>query len=459
MRLTALAVLCLTTLSCSEQPPANTDAATVDLPVDAMQPQDELTTLREKLRSWETNLSQLNTVISRLQGDRIDLVNQIDELADDADASIGSDPKIGVLTGELSEIDGQLAKLRTKRDDYELAIFRSASSIRTIERRRATEEAGISKDDLDDLARTMLELDDSLSDPDRTIADVSNVLSESLAKELAELRKAREAKKATLPLTGRAKRESSIRPLTELNTDGDERGPWLSPDGLRIYWWLRPTLETTQSEIWSAERPDFDTKFTNKRRLAIGEGFSLTGDELEMILLPGRDKDLAFHVARRRSIDDPFEPPSLIREFDEYRFDSPNISTDGNFLVMDRRSGNNASGFYFSRRDNRDSTWQAPKPLNLDAGSMAGERFRSPSLSSDSCKLFGCIIGDRLGGGDVRTVMWSRETPIEPFGRPEVISNDLYIGDRVSHRHCAVSGEVFFVQFPKPGDLWVAVLP
>lgn len=246
---------------------------------------------------------------------------------------------------------------------------------------------------------------------------------------------------------------AETRSLSELNTLGDERGPWLSPDGLRIYWWVRPTLETTQSEIWTAERNDANSPFTNKKRLAIGEGFALTGDELEMILLPGRDKDLALHVAKRERVDHPFGPPELIKEFEEYRFDNPSLSEDGLTLVVESRSTNGKP--YIVKRPDRNSRWSQPVELDVPAWQGDEFRWRSPYLSSDGTTLWGTIIEDRYSGEGAMLIRATRPNPSSAFTSIEQVKLPEAGTDLAYPRTCAATGELFFVKFPKPGDLWV----
>jgi len=247
---------------------------------------------------------------------------------------------------------------------------------------------------------------------------------------------------------------AETRSLSELNTPGDERGPWLSADGLRIYWWVRPTLETTQSEIWTAERNDANSLFTNKKRLAIGEGFALSGDELEMILLPGRDKDLALHVAKRERVDHPFGPPELLKEFEEYRFDNPFLSENGLTLIIESRSTNGKP--YIATRPDRNSQWSKPQELDVPP-TLQGEpfRWRSPYLSEDGTTLWGTIIEDRINGEGAMLIRATRPNPSGGFTSIEQVAPPDVGTDLAYPRFCTATGELFFVKFPKPGDLWV----
>ena len=83
----------------------------------------------------------------------------------------------------------QLALYQKKQDDYDLAVFKSESQLRTIERRMLAKEAGVSDTELADLTRNMLSLEESLSTEDKTAVPLA--LDDMLAKELASVRDAK----------------------------------------------------------------------------------------------------------------------------------------------------------------------------------------------------------------------------------------------------------------------------
>ncbi|QDU94054.1 serine/threonine protein kinase [Lignipirellula cremea] len=246
---------------------------------------------------------------------------------------------------------------------------------------------------------------------------------------------------------------AETRSLSELNTPGDERGPWLSSDGLRIYWWVRSALETTQSEICTAERPDANSPFTNNKRLAIGESFALAGDELEMILLPGRDRDLRLHVAKRERVCHPFGPPELIKEFEEYEFENPWISEDGLTLVVESRSEYGKP--VITKRADRNSKWSRPQEIEVPTWQGDAFRWRSPHLSSDGTTLWGTINEDRINGEGAMLIRATRSNPSSAFTSIEQVKLPEAGTDLAYLRLCTATGELFFVRFPKPGDLWV----
>jgi hypothetical protein len=456
----AMACVGIIPLGCFQQPPR--EAAPAEAKVTSKEPSKSdlrILDLRVKIANWEQMLPKLTALAEQFERDRTNLLGRIDALSSSENAQLDNQPQLVVLSNELREIDQQQKVVLRKRRDYETAILTCESAVRSIERRSAAEGAGLAESELTELSRTMIELEESLSNPSRTVSDVSNALDDGLSKQLAEYRKRKSEGGFGSPPQSFTPRKVTTRPLDELNTDGDERGPWLSPDGLRIYWWRRPTLETTESEIWTAVRTSFDAPFAGKRRVSAGEGFALTGDQLEMILLPGRDKDLALHIAKRSSTDSPFEPPELLKEFDNLRLDSPCLSTDGLFLVLEVRSGSNAADFLYSSRPDRQSRWEAPRPLPLSPGPYRGKRLRSPFLSADSRSLWGSVIENRLSASGASILIWKRNSPLDSFAEPTRVVADAFEGDVAYPHPCPISGEMFFVRFPKPGDLYVTAIP
>ena len=71
-------------------------------------------------------------------------------------------PVTRVYAEEILELDGQTSLLTKKIQAYHIAIIKAESTFRRIERRKMMKDAGVSESELDDLAKTVYELDDSL---------------------------------------------------------------------------------------------------------------------------------------------------------------------------------------------------------------------------------------------------------------------------------------------------------
>ncbi|HCS50286.1 hypothetical protein [Rubinisphaera sp.] len=244
-----------------------------------------------------------------------------------------------------------------------------------------------------------------------------------------------------------------MRPLTELNTvEGDERGPWLSSDGLTLYWWVRPTMEA-ESEIWTATRPKRGSAFTNNRRLMQGESPTITGDQLEMIYLPSRSKSESLHVSTRQSPEDQFSEPIPIPAFVDFAFDNPCISQDGLTIVMESRSKYGQP--YISTRNSRNDPWSIPQELVVPRWENLPGRWRAPVLSEDGLELT-ASYSTESGDTHVRTTRNDQDSDFTEIEQTEVSQ----LGENFAYPRISEStGELFLVKFPKPGDLWVSEWP
>jgi len=244
-----------------------------------------------------------------------------------------------------------------------------------------------------------------------------------------------------------------MRPLTELNTvEGDERGPWLSSDGLTLYWWVRPTMEA-ESEIWTATRSNRGSAFTNNRRLMQGESPTITGDQLEMIYLPSRRKSESLHVSTRQSQDDQFSAPLPIPAFRDFAFDNPCISQDGLTIVMESRSKYGQP--YISTRNSRNDPWSIPQELVVPRWENLPGRWRVPVLSEDGLTL-SATYSTESGDTYIRTIRNDRDSDFTDIEQTEVSQ----LGENFAYPRINEStGELFLVKFPKPGDLWVSEWP
>ncbi|TWT59486.1 J domain-containing protein [Rubinisphaera italica] len=244
-----------------------------------------------------------------------------------------------------------------------------------------------------------------------------------------------------------------MRPLTELNTvEGDERGPWLSADGLTLYWWVRPTMEA-ESEIWSASRPNHNSAFANKRRLMQGESPTITGDQLEMIYLPSRSKSEALHISTRESIQESFSDPVPIPAFQDFAFDNPCVSQDGLTIVMESRSKNGKP--YLATRRSRADAWSIPQEMIVPEWNNQPGRWRAPMLSEDGLILTATYSTD-TGDLHVRTTRVNRDLNFNKMEQSEISQ----LGESFAYpRINETIGELYLVKFPKPGDLWVSKWP
>ena len=142
--------------------------------------------MKERVQRWKASKQKLSGLITSLQKDREELLGRLDEIGVKSVGDAATNPRAKVLLEEFRDVLRQLALYQKKQDDYDLAVFKSESQLRTIERRMLAKEAGVSDAELADLTKNMLSLEESLSSEDKTAVPLA--LDDMLAKELASVR-------------------------------------------------------------------------------------------------------------------------------------------------------------------------------------------------------------------------------------------------------------------------------
>ncbi|MCG6155493.1 hypothetical protein [Rubinisphaera margarita] len=240
----------------------------------------------------------------------------------------------------------------------------------------------------------------------------------------------------------------TARRLRELNTLGDERGPWVSSDGLTIYWWVRPD-PNAESEIWTASRLDAQAVFSRKRLLRIGEAPTFTGDQLEMVFLPGRDEDLKMHVAARSSREDEFGPATEIPPLRELNCTNPSLSSDGLMLLVEQRESGSP---LLLTRPTREQPWREPVPL--PTGPFDETRLKSLSLGENGLRLYATLAADSETESSTQIARSTRSTIGDPFAQLEVARVAGVGFDLADPYSSGETDDVYFVSGRASGDLW-----
>jgi hypothetical protein len=94
-----------------------------------------------------------------------------------------------LLLAELRDVLRQQSLVRGKHDQYDLAILKAEAQLRSIERRVAAEGVGINDAELSQLARLVIDLDESVAA--EAEVDVPVELDKVLAEQLAGQRSVR----------------------------------------------------------------------------------------------------------------------------------------------------------------------------------------------------------------------------------------------------------------------------
>jgi serine/threonine protein kinase len=232
-----------------------------------------------------------------------------------------------------------------------------------------------------------------------------------------------------------------VKPLAELNTTGYETAPWISTDGLRLYYEGRTGVAGGLGCLM-ARRPAVGQPFAAGSLVAVARHPVLTADELQLVgIAAGNNGQLV--SCRRASQDQPFPAPSPIAELaSQTGPKSPWLSADGLLLVFQRRSGANIE-LVTCRRPDREAPWLAPEPIaGLSQVERGGTPPTWPCLSEDGLVLWYGHGGDRL------TQVWraTRARPQTAFGdfQPFLVDGSPLVGR--SPRYCSATGELFFAR-------------
>jgi len=240
--------------------------------------------------------------------------------------------------------------------------------------------------------------------------------------------------------------------LTELNTQHADAYPWISPDGLTLYW-TREGTELDVPSIWTATRRDSGSKFENGRKVTEGRHASLTGDQLEIVLLAGQYPQ-KLHYARRQSLDQPFPPPRPMAEFDsEPSPKSPFISPDGRAMLFQRQGARRGTTeFALSIRRSPTGRWTTPHaiPMQVDR-----HRFPNP-LTWPSTASNGLDVWFCHGGLKTPQIMTgSRSRNGGPYGNFRIVRIGAEPSIGRCPRYAEATRELFFCATSSPeSDDW-----
>lgn len=190
--------------------------------------------------------------------------------------------------------------------------------------------------------------------------------------------------------------------------------PWLSADGLRLYFTAeRPGL--AENTIYFAARTSIDSPFTTSRRLSSNfkldfRGATLTSDEKTIYLRHNDDT----YVSTRNSRDEEFPEPVIVEELDKGI--GPAISPDGREIVI-RSSGFEQNRIY---RKNQEGKFVLADSLPLPA------KYRSApgQYSKDGLSFYASL--ERMSGKETKTdtsilVRYRRSSLDQPFKNYEIL--------------------------------------
>jgi len=215
--------------------------------------------------------------------------------------------------------------------------------------------------------------------------------------------------------------------------------PWLSEDGLTVYW------EEDQA-IWTARRETSDSYFANMKQLFPGRHPTVSGDGLEMIFLAKSGDTFSLHGAARTSLDGSFTRGKEIAELrNQVNSKNPCLASDGLALFFNS-SDEVGSRIVVATRSTRTSPWSPPNRLLIEAPGKG--RLAWPYFTADGLTMFCSHEGtDVFEVGKPNLMVWSRKTIAEPFSKHRYIEiQGLPVLTGQSPRYVEATGELFFYQ-------------
>jgi hypothetical protein len=230
--------------------------------------------------------------------------------------------------------------------------------------------------------------------------------------------------------------------LSELDTQGEESNPWLSPDGLTIYFTVKDPSQQTRW-VWTAKRKDAESLFENPKRLLPAMDFTLSDDELEMILFMNK----GLYQTTRDTVDDNFKRPSRIASavLAGGFLAGPYLSADGLTLYCDSMRKGFGPQIQVMARKNKNSNWSKPELLQLTPiGKM-----KYPYISRDGKYLF-CTGKDISQGSNI--IIHSGRDAEGGFHSASVLNIEGITVRGIFPRYVEATKELFFAGEPENGD-------
>jgi Tol biopolymer transport system component len=259
-----------------------------------------------------------------------------------------------------------------------------------------------------------------------------------------------------------------VQPLS-INAVQNDGYPWLSSDGLELFFASYRPGGLGGSDLWVATRPDSASPFGAPVNVATVSSTtndrepSLTADGLTLYFTsenrPGGPGSVDIWVATRPTRGSPFGAPTVVAELDTAGADrTPAISASGLTICFssDRPGGAGGYDLWCATRSTTAAPFGTPTPL-VELQSSASDW--APWLGVDERTiLFG---SDRPGGAGL-TDLWiaTRTDPSVPFDAPAPITELNSDADELSPALSA-DGLTIYFRSGRPGgaggdDLWMA---
>ena len=211
-------------------------------------------------------------------------------------------------------------------------------------------------------------------------------------------------------------------PLKEIDSPGTELNPWVSADGLEIFWCViarEDGFDVSKAKIYSAHRKHANAGFDGTKLLFPGHSPVVSADGLEMIFCNADSE--SFSRSTRKTKTDEFGPPVPIPSLSFPGLaPAPRWLTDDGltlYLELKDKGENGMHHAWTSTRSDTNASWNEPElvPIKFQ-GMPTHARFVFESGSADNLHLY--CLGDFTppgGSRDMRLGVLSRQQPHGPF--------------------------------------------
>ncbi|MFC1604423.1 hypothetical protein ACFL5F_05280 [Planctomycetota bacterium] len=207
-----------------------------------------------------------------------------------------------------------------------------------------------------------------------------------------------------------------------VNSPGDDYAPYISADGLELYFHSEQPDGYGFTDIWVTTRETPNEPWTSPVKLGppvngghFDNGPCITADCLELFFSSTRPGGLGDHdiwVARRATTEDPWgEPVNLGPKINSSSRDRlASVSSDELtlFFGSQRPGGHGSSDIWMTRRPTVSDDWEPPVNLGPPVNTEYGED--GPSISADGSTLY---LNSTRPGGLGRSDLW--QVPIIPI--------------------------------------------
>ncbi len=212
------------------------------------------------------------------------------------------------------------------------------------------------------------------------------------------------------------------RGLSEINGICREKGPFLSCDGLTLYFHSDRSScgDPTVADVWVARRSDGSSQFGTPEPVMQNGGDPATScDELSLYFIrAGAGGDLDIFVATRSNRSEPFSNPEPLTEIDSpYGEYAPRLSHDALdlYFVSRRPGGLGALDIWVSHRSSLDAPFGEPVDVSI-LNSEANDT--NAAIAHDGLSI---VFGSTRPSGHGQADLYrsTRASLTEPWGSPE----------------------------------------